>query len=779
MKAILAILVDSYREAAASRVLWVALAGIAILLLALAPLSLDTGLSDALRNRDVVNFDSFASAMNDQRNQPATPAAHIWSLLSKQDRTTVESWVADTGGNDAARAENLRRRHQREAVEILNGLIGRAEFFHAASWAEVSLPDDLAETTPDQESVRQLRHRNLKRLAAAFPRSFRVSDEAILTLAYAGIPVQIPIPVSPGQIDTVFNGAVVFVLSTFLGFFGIFASLLVTAGLIPRTFEPGEISLLLSKPVRRWVLFNTKFVGGCMFTFFCATLLVGGVVMLLWLRFDRWRPELLWCVPLYVFLFAIYFSVSALAGAIWRNPIVSLSFVVAFWVVITVAGVVEGLMGLYLTSQQIVNVTVAGDEVFMTDMQRLAYRWDVDGADWTPVLTESGGDAFGRAMQNVTGGGRRPRVLVSADGRTATLFNPVFSRGSSAVSANVIAGTADDAFEGEKKATTTTPVLDASLTRDGRLIVAGTSGVFEFAGANEQEQRVREFLNRRTGGLISAGTASAFKSLTNREYPAFPGVAVVTIDPVDGAIIYADKGKLTRSVRGEDGNYSVATTRNLGDRQTVLLAAASGILAIAGEDGSIRICDAATLADKSSDTFTSGEQPRAVEVAPNGQFVAVLSHGSEVVVCNVESGTWTRHEAGVTDGTSVIGFDAAGSLLISDGRRTLRAVHPETLEVVRRYSGSTGLAAALFDHLIHPLYVVLPKPSELDHLVQWIVTGEKTVAINDSDPDEADGSSNLQQTRITVDLWRSFWSNVAFVGVMLLSGCLYLGRRDF
>ncbi len=41
--------------------------------------------------------------------------------------------------------------------------------------------------------------------------------------------------------------------------------LLVTAGLIPQTFEAGAIDLLLSKPVNRSLTFLTKFVGGCIF----------------------------------------------------------------------------------------------------------------------------------------------------------------------------------------------------------------------------------------------------------------------------------------------------------------------------------------------------------------------------------------------------------------------------------------------------------------------------------------------------------------------------------
>ena len=662
---------------------------------------------------------------------------------------------------------------------MLNELVGRADFFKAESWVAVELSDDLKDTAPDNNSDRERRHRNLKRLAAAFPRSFAISDEAVLTLAYAGIPVQIPIPFLPSQIDVLVDQTIISVLAIFLGFFGIFSSLLVTAGLIPRTFEPGEISLLLSKPVRRWVLFVTKFFGGCMFTLFCATLLVSGVVFLLWLRFDRWRPELMWSVPLYVFLFAIYFSVSALAGAIWRNPIVSMSLVIGFWVVLFVAGLAEGLMGLFLTSQQVTSVTIAGNEVFMTDMQRTASRWDQASGDWKPILTEAGDNDFERAMQNVTGSGRRPKILATADGRSVTLLNPTFSRGTGASIANVVIGNVEDGYKGKKQATTTSPVLNGFLAGDAELVVVGTTGVSRFTGANEKEQKVRDFVSRRTGGMISAGTASAFKSLTQRDYPTFSGAAVVAMNSNDASLVYCDKGRVTRAVRDAEGIYSVAATRELGSPQAALIAVGASTLAIAAEDGSIRICDATTLNDAVTGTIPAGKRPRAIDVSSDGTYAAVLTHSGDVVIYSAATGKLTTHSSGKTDETSVIGFNSEQKLVLSNGRRAIRIVEPETLVVVRSFSGSTGVATRIFDYVVHPLYTVLPKPSEVESIISWIVTGEKTVAIGDDGSDDAAEGNNLQQTRITLNLWGSFWSNVAFVSVMLLLGCLYLSRRDF
>ena len=55
MNAYLAILKDSYREAAASMVLWLALGGILLLLLALAPVGLLTAANTKLRFQELVD----------------------------------------------------------------------------------------------------------------------------------------------------------------------------------------------------------------------------------------------------------------------------------------------------------------------------------------------------------------------------------------------------------------------------------------------------------------------------------------------------------------------------------------------------------------------------------------------------------------------------------------------------------------------------------------------------------------------------------------------------
>ena len=133
-------------------------------------------------------------------------------------------------------------------------------------------------------------------------------------------------------------------LTTFLaGILGVLIAILVTAPTVPQTFEPGAIDLLLSKPVSRSLLFLTKFFGASTFILLNSIYLIGGMWLIAGLRFDIWSGKLLLCIPVFLFLFVIYYSVSALTGVIWRNAIVSVCCTILFWGVCFTVGTAKSV----------------------------------------------------------------------------------------------------------------------------------------------------------------------------------------------------------------------------------------------------------------------------------------------------------------------------------------------------------------------------------------------------------------------------------------------------
>ena len=116
-----------------------------------------------------------------------------------------------------------------------------------------------------------------------------------------------------------------------LGMFGVMVAILVTASSISQTYEAGSVDLLLSKPLSRSGVFLANFLGGCAFILLVASYVIVGLWLIAGVRHGYWNHRLMLCIPLLLFLFSIYYSVSALAGVIWKNAVVSVFVAVTFW----------------------------------------------------------------------------------------------------------------------------------------------------------------------------------------------------------------------------------------------------------------------------------------------------------------------------------------------------------------------------------------------------------------------------------------------------------------
>ena len=772
MRACLAILKDSFREAAASRILWLALGAIALVLGALAPMGLNSVPSTRLRPFELVDTDALVKAIQAGAAETTGPAHHLWTLFDPKTQDTIRT--TNPPGPEAS--ERDQRRYQNRVVDAINGLLDRPEFYRGPQWASPAwdtarIDENLRTEDPAGLTKPQRAARNLKRLAAAFPDAISIQDEKSLELSYGTMTLFGPLRLPPSQTDELINELIVGVLTIFLGFFGVFGSLLVTASIIPRTFEPGEISLLLSKPVRRIAIYLTRFAGGCIFTLLCAAELVSGTWLLLGLRFGLWRHELLLCIPLYVFLFAIYYSVSALAGAIWRNAIVSLILVVLFWIVQTTAGVINGFMAdSWLPGQQIEDVAFAGDQIFAIDGSRSVLRWNSTLSDWQPIMQQENPGAA--QLLGMLVGGRRYGLAVSPDGRKVHMLQADFTRFGQAGAATLIRGEADE-FAREALAATPEAVFGIYADATGSIILPGLRNIHLYEGVSGDQRDARQWLRGMLGNVVPAGSRG-FKTLTSGRRDVLRPDAAVAFSPTDATIVSWDQGKMTRLQRLPDGTYQQSASREVTKELAAVLAAAPTRIIAAQSDGVVRILDD-TLADVEQLNLPSEEKPKRCEIARDGSHAAILTHAGKIFL-------WTPGKIMLLPGGSSrrfasIGFLPDGQLTVAD-RRTLQIVDPATGQPTsQQYTGLQAWPYALYDYLVRPLYRVFPKPSELDYAVRYLVTGETTIRIGEGP--ERGASENLQDKRIVFDPWSSLSSNVAFILVMLGLGCLYLIRSDF
>jgi len=772
MRACFAILKDAFREAAASRILWLALGAIALVLAVLAPMGLKSVPSTRLRPFELVDAEGLLKTLQQGSTDTAGPAHHIWTQFDPKTQENIRGLTPP--GPEASTRDA--RRFQNRIVDAVNSLLDHDDFYlpdkwKSPLWDAASIDADLRNTDPAGLTKPQRAVRNLKRFTAAFADAIDIQDEKSLELSYGTMTLFGPLRLPPSQTDDLINEIIIGVLTIFLGFFGVFGSLLVTASIIPRTFEPGEISLLLSKPVRRIMIYLTRFSGGCIFTLLCAAELVTGTWLLLGFRFGLWRAELLLCIPLYVFLFAIYYSVSALAGAVWRNAIVSLILVVLFWIVQTTAGVVNGFMAdAWLPGQQIEDVAFAGDQVFALDGSRSVLRWNAQLQDWQPIMQQENPGAA--QLLGMLAGGRRYGLAVSPDGRRVHTLQADFSRFGQAGSATLIRGEADE-FAREALAGTPEAIFGIWNDSSGALILVGLRNVHLYEGVSGNQADARQWLRGMLGNMVPAGSRG-FKTLTTGRREILRPDAAVAFSQDDAAIVSWDQGRMSRLQRLPDGTYQQAVTREVTKDLAAVIAAAPTRIIVAQSDAVVRILDE-NLNEIEQLNLPPAEKPKRCEISRDGSRGAVLTHSGKIFLWYPGSlqplpGSHSTRFASVS-------FLQDGRLAVSE-RRTLSILdpdsgQPETLQ----YSGQQAWPYALYDYLVRPLYKVFPKPSELDYAVRYLVTGETSIRINDGQ--ERSSTDNLEDKRIVFDPWSSLWSNLLFILVMLGCGCVYLIRSDF
>lgn len=777
MRAYVAILKDSFREALASRVLWIALIGIALVLLLLAPFGLNKDLATQLRSRELNNPDQLLKQLFDEREQTGTPSEHLWSILTDPQKGKITELAGEA--EDKSSSGGSGRQRKRQLVEAINTLIDKEDLYDDAAWADVKLNDEAQQLVGIDGPVdEQLKRRNLLLVAAAFPGSIDIQDSQSLSLTYAGAEVIAAIPIPPSQFNQFFEQGVIGVLSVFLGFFGIFGSLLVTAGVIPKTFEPGEIALLLSKPVNRGLLFVTKFAGGCAFTLLYSTVLVVGIWFLLGVRMDYWQINLLWCIPVYLFLFMIYFCVSAVGGAIWRNSIVALVLVILFWVGLTVIEVAkQGLEENLITSRGIKEVVVAGETVLSVDGTKTTYEWSAEDSEWKPVFVEPS-DAMSDFVKRFMG--------------TNFRFEPVYDSGADRILAlqlsagrfggigapQLVAGYREDDWERIPLGQLPQMAKQVFIDSDGRILLPAKDSIYEYVGQTEKERKRANFLGDLSFGFFGAG--KAFETVHDNSMPAMSDSYAATLNPTNNAFYAFDKGKLYHLKADEAGVYASAGMVDLQvDKPGVLAATgAHGVLSLA--DGSVRMFDTDTLEVVSEFQLEAGVVPRLCAGSPDGKLLALLTHEKTVLLWDAvtaERITWTPPQDG---NCNAVSFSPDGELLISDGRLAVHRFNVASGDSVGSWAEATTWVYPFYDNLIHPLWSVLPKPSQLDEFVPYVMSGEKTVVVNQRNgpPGVADVNS-LEQPRQIFDVSRVIRNNALFILFMLGVGCFYVSRRDF
>ncbi len=793
MRPYLAILKDSFREAFASHVLWLTLGLIALFLLAIAPLSLTPGLATELRPDEIRDAHGLLNKMiEDAAASEPSPGKHLWSVIPEASREQLRE-AAEQGQEFHGHRKHRFRRE-------LNALIARDDFYDAPSWQDVELDDQLTDhvgrVAPGGDELRgrgnnlegdERTARNRRLLAAAFPDFIRLESDEVMYLNYFTWKLDSPIPVGMDRKAEIVNEVVVATCAVLLGFLGIFISILVTASLVPHTFEAGEISLLLSKPVSRTLLFLTRFLGGCAFTLLNALFLMGGLWLVVGLRFDVWNHRLLLCVPLYLFLFLIYYAVSATVGALWRNSILAICLTLVFWFgLFLINAGRESVEKLVIAPNRITEIVPAGDDLLAVNESREVLQWkasgDSSGGEWSEIFREPGGGPP-RIARRFAFAGSRFRPTYDAAGGRILAVEPVVGGFGSVDSSQLLVASRDNDWQRESAGRAPSPIHSLFIDPSGRVILVGLSSISEFTGQSMELNELQQWITDKLSGLLKRGNRDAFHELRPDGLPDWKPPFDVDMDPATGDLaVYSDGNLILLKLNGE-GAYEVSVEREAvaADNEPAVVALAGNGVLLAVESGEVTLLDRTTLQDREAHRpFEDNDSPpRKAVASPDGQFVALISQDERVWLYDVAAQRELSDSVPGQGDIHAVAFSNEGQLLIADRTARVRGFAPGDSQPQAVFAPELDIAERAYRYALVPLYTILPKPNELSQLVADLLTNEEAAADEDSAAEDSPKSSERRASRSGPDLWTPLWSNLAFLAVILTFTCWRISHRDF
>jgi ABC-type Na+ efflux pump permease subunit len=314
MKPYIAVLYDSLIESVQSRVLWILLACWTLILMALFPLSISEGESYQVRMADI----SAPKAVLDQL------AAASAGKGTRAQRAVYAKIDGDFQNTLQDRQRNGRKIPVGRLVSSLNETLAKDDLYHAEAWPNATRRSELKELIDKpSKSPQEIQKLNRRLLDLAFPGSIKSSAGQATWITYAGMKFAEPLPFTARQMRPFIEANLFpFIMWIGLGLIAMMVAIVITSSMIPDMFQTGSLHLLLSKPLSRSLLYLSKYLGGCIFVAINIAFLVTGLYFYAGIQLDIWNRGILWCIPLFIFAFMVFYSVSALVGLVWTNPII-------------------------------------------------------------------------------------------------------------------------------------------------------------------------------------------------------------------------------------------------------------------------------------------------------------------------------------------------------------------------------------------------------------------------------------------------------------------------
>ena len=760
IRAYMAIFKDSFRESLRSRVLWILLVAITVLLLLLLPFSIREKSGYGIAEQDLTSRRELVRLFIQRAASGEEPhITHMWESLNEETRKRWQERYAPVDG---------KRRHgpAHEVVQGLNDLIEQPDLFDAAAWEGQELPDEVKELLQQKDAGEEIDTLALNRrlLESAFPTYISESAGTMFFASYFNWETPVPIATSRAQLRLITNFAISTLIGLIVGVAGVFIAVLVTASMIPTTFASGSIDLLLSKPIGRSLLYLTKFLGGCTFILLNATYLLTGFWLIAGLRVGVWTNRILWCIPVFMFLFAIYYSVSALAGVVWRNTIVCVIVSFLFWLIcFIVGGARESIERFYLDPSRLSQLAAAVDTLVGTNSSGMVI-WDDASATWLPVEWKLDGES--RNRRGPPGRFRRSSQVSSL------LYDAAEDRILGLSESAVAVGKADEGYAISSGAAVPLGAKKLYLNDDGSVTVVCTHGIFRITG--DLAEKTKESKPLELGGFsLPIRKSTPFNSIGPSNWQGMGIKFSAARSPTSEQMALHDRGKVSSITPNDKGIYEQQFELQLEGDKEAEIGTTDKTIVIARHDGVIHLIDIATEKQVAEFRPYPDEKVDRIIAAPNGRWLVIVYSNNTAAVIDAENQTLVNARMPANSNIAAMAFTGKEDrLVIADRRQRVTAWSPADGSTESLAKPATTRFENVYFWLIDPIYKVFPKPSELSSLVQYMLLKDALGSGVLAGP-----LDELEMTRS--DIWNPIYSNLAFVTIVLLIGCVYVWRKEF
>ncbi len=811
MRPYLSVIKDAFREAFVSRVLWIALILLALVLLFMFPLSYSFRTTTELSRSSIVDAAEVIESLKSANESISERAAggnekdissleELVAMIPAEEFAKLDEFAAETGEEPERKSEKKKRRgggdvkqyvqRQQSVANVLNIIITKEDLRKLKS-LDVSMvsPEARAIFENPNATPEEVQRFNRLMIEQTFETSIVPGSATSIVFYYLGMKITGKIAIEKERLIYLIQVAIKYILNFIFSSVGVLMALIITANVIPQTFDPGSLSLLLSKPVSRWKLFIAQFVGGCAFVTLTMGFFFVGIWLFLGMRMGFWNSRLLFYIPSFIGIFAIYYSASAIAGLLWRSPIVSVVAGASLWLFTFVMFLVNTVCETSFDSVSFKSIDVyKGQKVasFNSDAPKQVGRWDVETGDWEDISLGA------RSELGFLDGPYYDEATDAFFGlRQQMLMTPIGPRGG------------EVSLLGRKNSSEKFSKLDVKATSfkkmfrrsDGRilLLAAGRLHLLEKIDANA-EGGVPANTAKQDGDALAGNGEMADKDLDQpnwikarslgpkRSIRTAGTKTAFAFNRSNDRFAVLRRGKL--SIYSQTGDQDYALLRDAEFDQLVNseleIGYAGDIVLVFDKKLGVISIDTTDMTIKTE--FGSSERfvPKSIQVSPDGKWIVALRQNETLWVYSVGNDTFEK--SGISREAKAICFDDKGHLHVADRWLRVSETDLATSNLIATTEGQRTRFQLVYLRIVYPLYYVFPKWGELNYTVEYLVTGRDTADTFPTVIVKVLGFDRVMPVPLeTYNLkpWPQVWTSLIFIAFMLGIGCVIIERTDY